>query len=339
MTAAFGGGMSYQQQIVQKPEPLIVKAIYLTAYTAGSPNRRSELIDLIDQTELNAVVIDVKDSTGKVFYPSQNELARQTGAVEVRINDLSELLSELGEKNIYRIARVVVFQDPNLAEARHDLALKTKSGGVWRDWKGLAWVDPSRKEVWDYNLALAAEVASLGFDEVNFDYIRFPSDGNINQIDFGLTATRGKNEVMADFFKHLGYRMAFIPVRTSGDVFGMTLWRSDGMNIGQRYADVSPYFDYIAPMVYPSHYPPSFEGFANPADHPYEIIYRSLIRAERNDGTKALLRPWLQDFDLGAVYTPEMIRLQKVAAVEAGASGWMLWNASNVYTVGGLDQE
>ncbi len=330
-------------QVLQKPAKIENKGIYLTAYTAGAKARRAELVDLIKNTELNSIVIDLKDYSGKVFFDTNNPLANQIGSEEVRIPDLKDWLKELKKEGIYTIARIVVFQDPYLAEKRPNIALKAKGGGIWRDYKGLSWVDPTQRLVWDYNLDLAKEASSLGFDEVNFDYIRFPSDGNIKQIVYANldNATyEGKTKVMKEFYEYVNKTLTFYPVLTSADLFGMVLWRSDGLNIGQRFEDAAPNFDYICPMVYPSHYPNGFEGFVNPAEYPYEIVYKSLIRAKETlDSSRAKLRPWLQAFDLGAVYTPDKIIAQKQANTDAGGFGWLLWNASNRYTSGGLESK
>jgi len=337
LTLTDSHNVSYQ--ILKRPAIIENKGIYLTAYTAGWKERRQKLIDLVKTTELNSVVIDIKDYSGKIFFDTDIDLVNEIGAEDIRIPDLADWLKELKEQGIYTIARIVIFQDPYLAGQKQDIALRSKSGGLWRDWKGLSWVDPTQKLVWDYNLDLAEEAVKLGFDEINFDYIRFPSDGDIKQIAFANLNGRQKHEVMAEFYAYVAERMKFLPVITSADLFGMVLWRSDGLNIGQRLEDAAPYFDFVCPMVYPSHYPDGFEGFSNPAEHPYEIIYRSLMMAENkmNNG-KAKLRPWLQDFDIGAVYTPEMIRLQKQATYDAKGFGWLLWNASNQYTELGLDQ-
>jgi len=328
-------------QVLKKPEKIENKGIYLTAYTAGAKTRRAELVDLIKSTELNSIVIDLKDYSGKVFFDTDNPLAGEIGAEEIRIPDLADWLKELKKEGIYPIARIVVFQDPYLAEKRPDIALKAKGGGVWRDYKGLAWVDPTQKLVWQYNLDLAKEAVKLGFAEVNFDYIRFPSDGNIKQIVYANldNATfEGKAKVMAEFYRYVKKSLVFYPAFTSADLFGMVLWRSDGLNIGQRLEDAVGNFDYICPMVYPSHYPAGFEKFANPAEHPYEIIYRSLIKAKDKLGSsQTKIRPWLQAFDLGAVYTPEMIKTQIQASNDSGGIGWLLWNASNRYNNGGLE--
>ncbi len=329
--------VSSMDKIARYIPPIEVKGVYATAYTAGAEQLRDRLIQLIDRTELNSIVIDIKDASGRIFFDTSIELADEIGAEEIRIPDLKELIDQLHEKNIYVIARIVVMQDPHLAKSRGDLALIGTTGALWRDWRGQAWVDPTREEVWQYNIDLAKEAITLGFDEINFDYIRFPSDGPVTEIPY---TKQEKNEVMKQFYDFLGKELLYQPAFTSADLFGMTLWRDDGMNIGQRFADAAPNFDFIMPMVYPSHYPDGFEGFANPAEHPYEIIYKSLIRAEKIDGydptRHARIRPWLQDFDLGAVYTPELINAQKQATVDSGGIGWILWNAANRYTEGGL---
>ena len=330
-------------QIFKKPQLIENKAIYLTGYSAGWKARREELVDLIEKTELNSIVIDIKDATGRIFFDTNIPLAEKIGSEDIRIPDLAEWVKELKEKGIYTIARIVVFQDPYLAKNKPEIALKNTSGGIWRDYKGQSWVDPTQRLVWDYNLDLAKEAIKIGFDEINFDYIRFPSDGPIRQISYAYlddTTNLGKSKEMAKFYEYVDKTLKFYPVNTSADLFGMVLWRDDGMSIGQRLEDAAPYFDYICPMVYPSHYPVGFEGFENPAAHPYEVIYRSLKNGEdKMVNVRAKLRPWLQDFDLGAVYTPEMIRLEKQATYDGGGHGWLLWNASNYYTVGGLEPE
>lgn len=326
-------------EYLQKPKLVENKAIYITAYTAGMKQRRAELVDLINKTELNSIVIDIKDYSGLIFFDSQLPIINQIKANDIRIPDLKEWLKYLKKEGIYTIARITVFQDPYLAEKMPSIALKAKTGGLWRDKKGLAWVDPTQKFVWEYNINLAKEVIKLGFDEINFDYIRFPTDGNIKNIVYAnLDTDAKKNEVMASFYDYLDKSLRFYPVLTSADMFGMILWRNDGLNIGQRFEDAAPHFDFICPMVYPSHYPPGFENFANPAEYPYEIVYRSLVRF-KDQKQRARIRPWLQAFDLGAKYDASKIIAQKKATYDGGGLGWLLWNASNRYTSQGLDFE
>lgn len=326
--------------VLVRPPRLAVRAIYLTAHTAGLKSRREELIRLVEATELNAMVIDLKDYSGRVFFASGVPLADATGAQDLKVApDLPQFVNDLKRRGIYAIARLAVFQDPHLAEARSDLALHRKTGdGLWRDRKGLAWVDTSSREVWDYNLDLMAAAVRLGFDEINLDYIRFASDGNLADIrSAGYADGVSKTEIMRQFFAYAGERFAYLPVRTSVDLFGLTLWQDNGLGIGQRFEDAAPHFDAIAPMVYPSHYADGFEGFSNPAEHPYEVVGRSLARGRPGlAGTRAEFRPWLQDFDLGADYGADKIRAQIQATYDEGSEGWMLWNASNRYTEAAL---
>lgn len=327
--------------ISHKPSIDEVKAIYLTGYTAGSKTRRQALRDVVNSTELNAMVIDVKDASGRVFFDTNIEHVDNIGSEDIRIPDLKDWLQELKADGIHTIARIVVFNDPYLASHTPEIALKHQSGGLWRDYKGQMWVDPTKKFVWDYNLDIARAAIDLGFDEINFDYVRFPSDGNIKTIVYdNVDNKEDKNRVMKEFYEYVNKNMSYYPVLTSADLFGMTLTRHDGLNIGQRLEDAAPNFDYIAPMTYPSHYPVGYDGLDNPADHPYRIIYGDLVKAQSAmAGQRAKLRPWLQDFDLGAVYGPDKIIAQKQAVYDGGGNGWFLWNASNNYTIAGLEKE
>lgn len=339
--AIISGTPLFSYTIAEKPPEIPVKAIYITAYTAGDSSRFQQLVDLVNRTELNAVVIDLKDYTGRVFIETGHAMEKEVGSYQPRIKDLRGIVSGLKKQGIYAIARIAVFQDPHLAEKRLDLAVKTKSGAVWRDFKGLAWVDASRWEVWDYNAAIARAAVEAGFDEVNFDYVRFPSDGRIKEMHFSFEDTgRTKNDAMRDFFRYLASQMRYLPARSSVDLFGMTLWRDDGLGIGQRFQDTVGFFDYVYPMVYPSHYPDNFEGYANPADYPYEIVYKSLDKGNKFlSGKMTKMRPWVQDFDIGADYDREKILAQFKAAYDAGSDGWLMWNASNRYTVEALKVE
>lgn len=333
---------------VRHSQPFYTKGIYLSSWTAGDFKKIDKIIDFLRRNKLNTVVIDIKDSTGKVAYDSQIPQVNDLQTKEIRIRSLVGLLEKFYQHGIYTIARIAVFQDPELATKKPSVALKDRRNGkIWRDWKGLSWVDPASEEVWQYNIAIAKEAFELGFDEVNFDYIRFPSDGDIKNIAYpfwdGMTP---KAEIIRRFFEYQKIYLEKYGPR-SADLFGLTFWHVDNesdMNIGQRLVNALPYFDYICPMVYPSHYPPNFEGFANPAAHPYEIISRNLnkakplfdsarIDAEKNLRKPVLMRPWLQAFDLGAKYTPDMIKEELRAVEETGAFGWLFWNARNDYSV------
>ena len=309
------------------------RAIYITSWTAGI-KRFYELTDMMQHSFLNAVVIDVKDSTGKVGYNSQVPLVMQTGAYEKRIRDLDAILKFCRERKIYTVARIAVFQDPNLAKARPDLAVGSSRGGVWKDRKGLAWVDPASRTVWEYNLAIAKEVAAKGFDEVQFDYVRFPTDGKLKALTYPVYKRDiPKHEIIRNFFQYVDQQLKPVNVLVSADIFGLTVMAEDDLNIGQRIEDVAPYVDFVCPMIYPSHFPPGHLKLKRPGEHPYRIIYDSCMRGlKRLEGKRAKMRPWLQDFKLGGAYDRQMIIDQIQAARDAKVFGFSLWNARNVYT-------
>ena len=255
------------------PTPKPLRGIYMTSCVAGTPSIRDGLVKLTQETEINAVVIDVKDYSGTIsFKPANPELNHLWENARCGALDMKEFLEDLGEKGIYRIARITVFQDPHLTSLRPDLAVKKLDGSTWKDFKGLSFTDPGSKEVWDYNIAIAKESYDIGFDEINFDYIRFPSDGPMSDIYFSWSLGRPKAEVLEDFFAYLHTAMKEEGIVTSADLFGMTTTNTDDLNIGQVWERALPYFDYLAPMVYPSHYPKNFNGWPNPNTVPYELI-------------------------------------------------------------------
>jgi len=320
----------------EKPAEIEVKGIYFTSYSAASSKKTDWFLNFIKDSEINAVVIDIKDYSGKISYTSQLEMVRQLETDSKTIKNLPELIEKLHDQGIYVIARQTVFQDPELTAKKPEWAVKNSAtGGIWHDWKGLAWADPTNKQVWQYNLEIAKEAISLGFDEINFDYIRFPSDGPMKQMKFANLEGRAKHEVMKDFFEYLHENLKDEPAYISADLFGFTTERTDDMNIGQIIEEAALYFDYVCPMVYPSHYPSGHLNLKNPAAHPYEVVSHAMKKgAERInalEGAKAKIRPWLQAFDMGAVYTPAMIDLQIKASNENSGFGYLLWNARNVY--------
>ncbi len=317
--------------------PKQVKGIYLTAYSAGNKQKVGEIISLIDTTELNAVVIDIKDYSGKILYDSHVPLARQIGAVSNQIGDVRALIRQFHDHNIYMIARQTVFQDPLLARKKTDLAIKSKQGGLWYDYKGLSWVDASHEEIWAYNVAIAKEAAMLGFDEINFDYVRFPSDGNMSLMVYAAQTEKTKNDVMKEFYTYLGREMTPTSAFISLDLFGFSMERHDGMSIGQRIEDAVNNVDAVSPMMYPSHYPSGHLGLENPAAHPGIVIDNGMKKGTPYFvDTRAQVRPWLQAFNLGATYDASKIRAQIDMVEKYPNNGWLLWNASNRYTTAGL---
>ena len=335
-----------------RPPPAFVKGIYVSAQMAGTKNLFQKVVGLVERTEINTMVIDVKDGSGALAFIPKDPALADHALVKPLIPDLAAFTKPLRDKGIWLVARIFVFQDPAYVKLHPEVALKSKAtGAIWRDRKGIPWVDPAHHEAWEYAAAIAKEAYEGGFDEVQFDYIRFPTDGAMSDIRYPVydatTTTKAQN--MEQFFSFLDDRLGGLGLKTSVDLFGLVMWTHDyDLNIGQRLDIAAPHFDYISPMVYPSHYPPGFDGHANPAEFPYEVILRNMqrgmpliakLREDHPAARIASIRPWIQDFDLGADYTADMVRAQMKAAVDGGASGWLLWNARNSYTEDALNKK
>lgn len=315
-----------------------VKGVYLTAYSANTPKKLAEIIQLIDTTELNAVVIDIKDYSGLVLFDTKNPLAKELDLIDNRYTDLAAIIQKLHDHNIYVIARQTVFQDPVLAKAKPELAIKSKRGGIWHDHKGLSWVDPTRQEVWGYSVAIAKEAVAYGFDEINFDYVRFPSDGNMDDVVYSVQDKK-RYEIMESFYKYLGKQLSRQPVWVSIDMFGFVMEKSgeDDLHIGQRLVDAVDNVDYIYPMMYPSHYPPGHLNLVNPAANPAAVFDNGMKKGlPFFENKRAKVRPWIQAFNIGAVYDGAKIRAQIATIEKYTNDGWLMWNAANRYSSAGL---
>ncbi len=356
--------------------PEAVKGIYMTACVAGTPSFRAKLLKLANETEINSIIIDIKDYTGTISFDIDSpEFIGNTGG-GCKAKDMVDFIETLHRNDIYVIGRITAFQDPQMTRAHPDWAVKKFSDktAVWKDRKGLSFVDAGAKPMWQYLVNLAKASYEAGFDEINFDYIRFPSDGDMKDIYYpwsaeiwaeakanaatsviaSTTATStsqvkklsDKAIVMESFFRFLHQELRDTGMKLSVDFFGMTATNYDDLNIGQVLETAVPYFDYIAPMVYPSHYPVGFMGYKSVAEvnaHPYDIVNFSMKKAV--DRVKAVggdplqLRPWLQDNDYPVSYTPTMVRAQIQATYDAGLTSWMLWDAGNTYTQSALNVE
>ena len=321
-------------------EPFSAKALYLSVFGVGASALREPALRLIGETELNAVVIDVKGDRGFVPYRSTVPLAAQVGAQDViTIKDPTALLDRLRQKGIYTIARIVVFKDDPLARSRPHLAVKDQAGRVWRDREQLAWTDPFLPEVRDYNLALAIEAARHGFDEIQFDYVRFPDASGLAyaQPSTGESRVRAIEGFLAEARRRLAPYNVFI----AADVFGYVCWNQGDTGIGQTLETLGAHLDYLSPMLYPSSFQFGIPGYRNPVAHPSEIVALSLGRAAERTGLPAArFRPWIQAFPDYAFdrrpFRAAEIRAQIDAAERFGASGWMLWNPRNAYSREGL---
>lgn len=370
------------------PLPTHVKAIYMTSCVAGTPSFREKLVTVIRETEINSVIIDIKDYSGTISFPPHHT-AWQPAWKEARCGtaDMDEFVAELHQLGIFVIGRITVFQDPFYAVRAPHLAVKRLDGvTVWKDGKGLSFIDVAAREYWDHIIALAIDSYNLGFDELNFDYVRYPSDGNMRDISFPHTAgsewPHDKQANLEAFFRYLNAELdkeeKFAEHRhentgratstpwTSVDLFGMTTTNYDDLSIGQIQERAAPYFDFVAPMVYPSHYPSNYLGLGNPNDHPYQVVYHAMktgvsrmqatsttvagfLHERIGTSTPAVytkpvfggdrFRTWIQDFDYGGTYDIAEVKAQIQASYDAGVYSWMIWAPSNVYTRGALVAE
>ena len=330
------------------PEPLFdiepadegVKALYVNAWAFGS-SKLAHLVQLADSTEINAFVVDVKDDTGCLLYPSQVKVAQDIGATRcVRTRDLQSRLDTLRAHDIYAIARIVVAKDPLLAEHRPQWSVQHRDGGLWRDRIGSAWVDAYNDSVWIYAAQLAEEAVRLGFAEVQFDYVRFPDEPKEAMALAIFGARRAGESQRAGVQAGVGIlinRLQPLGVPITFDIFGLTASTTGDLGIGQVWEDFASVADIVLPMVYPSHYYRGSYGIAVPNAEPYRVVRNALREALARSQPltrAATIRPYLQAFTLGRRkprYTPHEIREQIRAAEELGINTWVLWNPRSVY--------
>jgi hypothetical protein len=328
-------------------KPHVVKAAYLTYFGVGHKEIRGRVLDLAARTELNAVVIDVKGDRGWILYRTEVPEALAAGAQGPgTLKDFDGLMADLKSRGIYTIARIVTFKDNILANARPELAIiDTRTGRPWIDNEKLAWVDPFREEVWNYNVAIAREAAARGFDEIQFDYVRFPTDGKLGSAKYSKPNNKETRiPAIAGFLGRARRELGALGVYVAADVFGYTAFNENDTDIGQRIEELAPHLDFFCPMVYPSGYQWGIPGFRNPVQNPYEVVRESVrLTQQRASHTRARVRPWLQDFRDYAfdrrIFGVAEIRAQIKGADDAGAVGWMLWNPRNDYTAAALRQK
>jgi hypothetical protein len=322
---------------------VMIRGVYANLSLLADPDGLDQLIEIADTTEINAIVIDIKQDT--IYYDSQVQFFQDAGTIRP-VYDVAEIIARLKEHNIYAIARLVVFQDPLVAEARPDLAVHDEvTGDLWRNEMGIAWVDAFHEELWNANIALAVEALDHGFDEIQYDYVRFPSDGDLTTAVFAQDyAADNRQAAITEFMKRSYEAIHAADGKLAADLFGYVTLVDDEQYIGQRFSELEPYLDYVCMMIYPSHFETGNIASApgHPNDYPYETIMESLQRAEELvPGSAIKFRPWLQDFTYGGMraYTAEDVRLQIDAAEDFGASGWMLWGDPYNVTVEALAPE
>ncbi|SAL85141.1 GTP-binding protein [Caballeronia terrestris] len=348
--AARAAGYLRAQTAVSGDEPVTIvltpfrpKAVYLSVYGVNSATLRTAAVSLTDNTAINALVIDVKGDRGLTPYPSHareaiGAIAQITERAPVS-KDFGSLLAELHRKNLYLIAHIVVFKDDPLAAAHPGWAVRDGNGNPWRDRENLQWVDPFSHEVWQHNLDVAEEAARLGFDEIQFDYVRFPDASGVH---FALPNTRGnRTAAIVGFLKAARARLAPYNVFVSADIFGYVCWNLDDTAIGQEIGTLGTALDYISPMLYPSGFTWGLPGCTNPVADPGQIVRRSLAEAMQRTGLPGVrFRPWLQAFRDYAFdhreFGADAIHKQTEAADAAATDGWMLWNPRNRYDAADL---
>jgi hypothetical protein len=320
--------------------PFTPKALYLSLFGIGSKQLRNSALNLIQETELNALVINLKDDMGRVAFKSTTPLATAVGAQKIiTVKDLHALAEDLHARGIYVIARIVVFKDDPLVANKPELAIRTASGAIWKDREGLAWCNPYSKIAWNYNIDLAVEAARAGVDEIQFDYVRFP---DTHGLVYSMPNTEDNRvEAISGFLAEARKRLTPYNVFLAADVFGYVSWNTNDTFIGQKLGNLTNSLDYLSPMLYPSGFQFGIPGYLNPVEHPYEIVYYSLEKAKHRTNLPGLrFRPWLQSFRDYAFdkrhFQGEQIRAQIDAAEKTGSDGWMLWNPRNSYTRDGL---
>lgn len=346
----------YKSSHIYTPEN--VKGLYLSGWGAGNTTIKDRVVNMIDGKDLNTVVIDVKDYTGLISfhldtdmidddhkYDSGNMSIFEINNTSNKISNIKKLIEDLHSKKIYVIGRIAVFQDPYMPKYKTELSLMAAGGGPWKDKKGLTWVNPNNEEYWKYIVNLSKYSYDIGFDEINLDYIRYPTDGNMDALDLGLASGTTKYNTINNFYEYVGEELRdYVPI--SADLFGLTTASDNDMGIGQRIESGLINFDFVAPMIYPSHYGSGWKGMANPDTQPYDTIRLTMIEANKKikalssdtdesvDVYNAKMRPWIQDFSIGTNYGINEVNAQIRALRELNINSYLIWNASNVYTRG-----
>jgi hypothetical protein len=311
--------------------PPEVRGVHVTMGLAGLEGKIDEYVAL-EGYGLNTIEVDVKDENGKVGFvsPAVPKLAREIGAA-APYYDVKSVVEKVHAAGMYLVGRVVVFEDPVLAATRPDLAVLRPDGSRWLNNAGLGWTNPYDRRVWEYVVGIGAAAARAGFDEIQFDYVRFPSDGDLSQIVYRHKRAEPKGVTIARFLRYASSRLHPLGVRVSADVFGLAA--THDLGIGQVPKRIAPYLDALYPMVYPSHYSSGEYGIQEPDAFPGRTVARSLLDFRRQlKGKGTTLIPWLQDFSLGRPYTIVEVTDQIAAARRQHTRGFMLWNPEGLYT-------
>ncbi len=316
------------------------RGIHITSWGAGSRKLRGKLLKNIDKSVINTVIIAIKETDGRVYIPGV-KIANQYGSTLKAIYNPKEMMEDFKSRNIYTIARIVAFKDSFLPEIFPGLGVKNPEGDLWRDRKGGTWTDPYNKIIWKYNIEIAKRAAKLGFDEIQFDYIRYPSEGTISECRYSKPhSSKSAIKNIANFLKYAKKHLAPHNVKISAAVFGLTTTAKTDMGIGQDIKVIADNTDFVYPMMYPSHYYSGHYGLENPNAEPYKTINFGLHDALKKLGKGYYkLRPYLQDFSIGHKYGPHEVRAQILAAKFNSLNSWILWNPANRYSWKALTPE
>jgi hypothetical protein len=316
---------------------LPARGLYVFRYAVNN-RRLKHLIGISDSTEINALVLDVKDEFGLNFAPSDPLLKKNAGS-QANLRNMKELVDTIRAHGILPIARIVVFKDSVAARVNPQHVIRQPDGSPWRDKQGLSWVNPYANEIWEYNLRVGDEAIRMGFGEIQFDYIRFPEPyKSLPKQIFPGQNGRSKPQVLAEFLSAARARYAKAGIRTTADVFGLVTTVNGALEIGQSWEPLAKSVDVMLPMVYPSHYPRGSFNIERPNAQPYEIIHVAISRARQRNEKLGLtgehVRPWLQAFSIGAPkYGAREIEEQKRAVYDAGYDGWVMWEPGSRYDV------
>jgi hypothetical protein len=338
-TTAVGVSAAPKTAAAQAVQNEPVRALYVNRWATQSRKRMTKLIAAADSTEINALVLDMKDEFG-LNYKTENAVFAKNAGTATKVANLKALLDTLKAHNILAIARLVVFKDSVTARVHPDWTIRRQDGSVWRDKKGLAWVNPYHHALWDYNIGVAEELVKLGFGEIQFDYIRFPEPyPSLPQQVFPDSKGVSKPDVLAAYLKEARERLNKLGARSTADIFGLVTTVTGPLEVGQHWEKVAPVTDVLLPMVYPSHYPRGSFGIAVPNKDPYQTVKIAITKARERDQKLGIkdpdhIRPWIQAFSLyGVTYGAAEVEAQKKAIYESGCDGWVLWNPGSIYDV------
>ncbi len=314
-------------------DPVTVRGLRVGGDAASDPAHWAQILRLAETTTVNGLVVDTKDEAGTVMWDTDVPEAAEFG-VEANLFDVRRALSDMDERGLYKITRVVVFQDTPLGRNRPELAAAdSETGEPWETYGGHIWIDPTDREAWEYSLALAVSACEIGFDEVQFDYVRFPTDGPVGRlvVDDPELASESRVQVIADFLSEARRRLHPLGCAVSADIFAIVVSVGDDQGIGQRPEELSRAVDVISPMIYPSHYGAGWMGFDNPNDYPSEVVGQALESGLPRLEGPAVMRPWLQTYPYGRTE----IAIELNEAEERGL-GWMLWSAGTQFSASWL---